>query len=250
MALALLAVFFVHRSATVTAIILAAAVVVLVVADAVALVIRASALAGARAVLFFELGIKALALLAVTFFHIRSATVTAIILAAAVVVLVVAVAVALVTRVSARTGARAALFELGIKALALLAVIFFHIRSATVTAIILAAAVVVLVVAVAVALVTRVSARAGARAVLLFELGIKALALFAVTFLHTISTAVTAVISATTIVVDVIAVAVTPEFGKAAFAFTSFRVRGFRSSSSLFWSSLFLEFSWKYSFCF
>ena len=35
---------------------------VVVVADAVALVIRASALAGARAVLFFELGIKALAL--------------------------------------------------------------------------------------------------------------------------------------------------------------------------------------------
>ena len=90
----------------------------------------------------------------------------------------------------------------------LLAVTFFHIRSATVTTIILAAAVatstryaqvnalqcellsaafglgkyprphsLVLVVAVAVALVTRVSARAGARAVLLFELGIKALAL-------------------------------------------------------------------------
>ena len=89
-------------------------------------------------------------LLAVTFFHIRSATVAAIILAAAVatsteyaqvnvlqcellsaafglgkdprphsLVLVVAIAVALVTRLSARTGARAALFELGIKALAL-----------------------------------------------------------------------------------------------------------------------------------
>ena len=87
-------------------------------------------------------------------------------------VLVVAVAVALVTRVSARAGARAVLlFELGIKALALwewrwqlgtdmsfalqicarqynkaqlvnlLAVFFVHIRSATVTAIILAAAV-------------------------------------------------------------------------------------------------------------
>ena len=91
----------------------------------------------------------------------------------------------------------------------LLAVTFFHIRSATVTTIILAAAVatstryaqvnalqcellsaafglgkyprphsLVLVVAVAVALVTRLSARAGARAVLLFELGIKALALW------------------------------------------------------------------------
>jgi len=178
-------------SAAVATVKTTATIVVVIVADAVAFVLRRTALSFTIAGGRFVIGILALALFTVGFLNVCTAAVAAVVITAAVVVFIVAVAVGLVLAIA--TGSFAVRvgfgFVFGIDALAHFAVIFLD-RSASdslftaVAAVITTATDVVGIVAVAIALV--IGVRTLTRTVRVSStlvLGICALALFAVCFL-------------------------------------------------------------------